>query len=111
MTRRGYLSQSKSLGGFCSNHRRSCSGVSWRKSGVSSSTSSLSPAGPAGGAWGSSRSGPGRGGAGGAGGRGLDLLRLGLRQSRLGRQDVVVERRQRASLGGLVVQGLDRLDG
>ena len=35
-----YLSQSKSRGGFCSNQSRSCSGVSWRKSGVSSSTSS-----------------------------------------------------------------------
>ena len=35
-----YLSQSKSRGGRCSNHSRSCSGVSWRKSGVSSRTSS-----------------------------------------------------------------------
>jgi hypothetical protein len=34
------LSKSKSLGGFCSNHSRSCSGVSCRKSGVSSRTSS-----------------------------------------------------------------------
>ena len=32
--------KSKSFGGFCSNQRRSCSGVSCRKSGVSSSTSS-----------------------------------------------------------------------
>ena len=32
-------SKSKSRGGFCSNQSRSCSGVSWRKSGVSSSTS------------------------------------------------------------------------
>src|SRR5207248_10193678 len=33
-------SKSKSRGGFCSNQRRSWSGVSWRTSGVSSSTSS-----------------------------------------------------------------------
>jgi hypothetical protein len=32
------------LGGFCSNQRRSCSGVSSRNSGVSSSTSSVDPA-------------------------------------------------------------------
>ena len=36
-------SKSKSRGGFCSNQSRSCSGVSWRNSGVSSSTSSLAP--------------------------------------------------------------------
>ena len=39
-----YLSKSKSFGAFCSNHSRSCSGVSWRNSGVSSSTS-CSPVG------------------------------------------------------------------
>src|SRR5215207_8212637 len=37
-------SKSKSRGGFCSNQSRSCSGVSCRKSGVSSSTSSGSEA-------------------------------------------------------------------
>ena len=46
---RGYRSRSKSRGGFCSNHSRSCSGVSWRKSGVSSSTSSSPSCGGAGG--------------------------------------------------------------
>ena len=45
---RRYLSQSKSRGGFCSNQSRSCSGVSWRNSGVSSSTSSPSAGGTAG---------------------------------------------------------------
>ena len=45
---RGYRSRSKSRGGFCSNHSRSCSGVSWRKSGVSSSTSSPSGGGSSG---------------------------------------------------------------
>src|SRR5204862_462164 len=54
-------------GGFCSNQRRSCSGASWRKSGVSSSTSCSSSdsggcAGP-----GSGSRGNGSGGAGGTG--------------------------------------------
>src|SRR3954449_9144377 len=56
-------SKSKSRGGFCSNHRRSCSGVSCRKSGVSSSRSS--PSSPAGGAGSTGRSSSG-GGAGSA---------------------------------------------
>ena len=40
--------KSKSLGGFCSNQSRSCSGVSCRKSGVSSRTSSSSSSSAAG---------------------------------------------------------------
>src|SRR5450755_4487026 len=42
LRRAGQPSKSKSRGGRCSNHRRSCSGASWRNSGVSSSGSSSS---------------------------------------------------------------------
>ncbi len=98
-TRVDQLSKSKSRGGFCSNQSRSCSGVSWRKSGVSSSTSSspgggssstcdaatLPGASPGGGrcsAVGGSSSSQGSGaaarGSGSAGG-GLGLARLGQR--------------------------------